>query len=619
MPYICAVKKSLYFQPLYFLFWLLYFVVARALFLLYHTDKSGQLSGEELFYTFVYGLRLDASFTAYICAIPFLLGVVGAIRSSTKITGIIRYYSYTLLVLISLLLSADLELYTFWGFRLDATPLQYLSTPGEMVATAATAPIFLLSLVSLALSAGFILLYISLFDRRKYSLSSSKAVAVSIALVYLVLLVLPLRGGWQQIPINQSVVYFSEKPYANHAGLNMPWNLMHAMLKYSKTSTNPYNYMPDQEAEQKVRALYEAAGAADTTALLHTAKPNVLFIILESYTAKLVGHLGGEQGVTPNLDKLAAEGIAFTNIYASGDRSEKGMVALLSGYPVQTITSIIKTPRKTEKLPQLSLTFKGQGYKTSYYYGGELEFANIKSYLLNGGYNKLVDKYDFDPSTYNSKWGAHDHVLFDKVLSELKNEKEPFFSTVYTLSSHEPFEIPVAPKFPGKDNEALFRNSVHYTDWALGRFIEQAKQQPWWDNTLLVIAADHGHPLPGNDANHLPSKFRIPFILAGGALKQQGIKVNTVGSQTDIATTLLSVLNMPHQDYTWGYNLLAPTVNPFAFYVFNDGFGLVTPNGAVIYDNVSKQVISQDSGITAEQTELGKAYMQYSFGDFVRK
>ncbi|WP_299821941.1 alkaline phosphatase family protein [uncultured Pontibacter sp.] len=613
------MKKRVYFQPLYFLFWLLYFIVARGLFLLYHHDKSEQLSGGDIFYTFLYGLRLDASFTAYICVLPFLLSLVATLWPAFKPSGIIRVYTYTLLILISVLLSADLELYTFWGFRLDATPLQYLNTPGEMVATAATAPVFLLSLVTLALSAFFIILYLKAFDKKKYSLGNTKVVAGSLSFAYLVLLVLPLRGGWQQIPINQSVAYFSENPYANHAGLNMPWNLMHAMLKYSKSSSNPYQYMPEEEAEEKVNSLYAASGTVDTTAILKTARPNVLFIILESYTAKLVGHLGGEPGVTPNLDKLAAEGIAFTNLYASGDRSEKGMVALLSGYPVQTITSIIKTPKKTEKLPQLSKVFKDKGYKTSYYYGGELEFANIKSYLLNGGYNKLVDKYDFDPSTYNSKWGAHDHVLFDRVLSELKQEEQPFFSTVYTLSSHEPFEIPIKPKFPGSDNEALFRSSVYYTDWALGKFIAQAKKQPWWDNTLVVLAADHGHPLPGNDANHLPSKFRIPFILTGGALKSKGLQVNTIGSQTDIATTLLAALNLPHQDFTWGQNLLSPKADSFAFYVFNDGFGFVTPQGALTYDNVSKQVITQDTAVTANQLELGKAYMQHSFGDFVKK
>ncbi|WP_439882974.1 LTA synthase family protein [Pontibacter sp. MBLB2868] len=612
------MKRRIYFQPLYFIYWVLFFIVARAIFLIYHLDKTEQLTSADVAYTFLYGLRLDLSFSAYICAFPFILALISAIWSRLPVIGAIRIYTFLLLVLISILLSADLELYTFWGFRLDTTPLQYLNTPGEMVATAATAPVFLLSLITFVLSASFILLYLRAFDIRHFKFAHRKLLLGSLSLVYLALLVLPLRGGWQQIPINQSVVYFSEKPYANHAGLNMPWNLMHALLKYNKTSSNPYHYMDEHKAEGIVKSLYKNS-PSDTLDILNTQRPNVLFIILESYTAKFVGSLGGETGVTPHLDSLAAQGINFTNMYASGDRSEKGMVALLSGYPVQTITSIIKTPKKTEKLPQLSKVFEKQGYSTSYYYGGELEFANIKSFLLNGGYDKLIDKYDFDPSTYNSKWGAHDHVLFDRVLQDLKQEKKPFFTTVYTLSSHEPFEIPITPKYPGSDNEALFRNSVYYTDWALGRFIEQAKKEAWWKNTLVVLVADHGHPLPGYDPNHAPSKFHIPFILTGGAVKQKGIAITTVGAQTDIATTLLEALKLPHSDFAWGRDLLSAPDNPFAFYVFNDGFGLVTPQGVVTYDNVADKIISRDEAVSDEQVQIGKAYMQYSFGDFVKK
>ncbi|TPE45801.1 LTA synthase family protein [Pontibacter mangrovi] len=613
------MKNRILFQPLYFLFWLLYFVVARAVFLLYHLDRSAELTSHEVINTFIYGLRLDASFAAYICILPFLLLLLTSLWQLSWVSKALRYYTYVLLGLLSFLLSVDLELYSHWGFRLDASPLQYLHSPAEMAASAAGAPLFLLFIVTLAIAASFSLLYLRLFDLGKYKFYPKKWLASVLSLVFAALLVLPLRGGWQQIPINQSVVYFSDKPFANHAGLNMPWNLMHAMLKYDKSASNPYQYMPEQEAKERVAALYNAVSADSAAQLLRVRKPNVLFIILESYTAKFVGSLGGEKGVTPNLDRLAAEGISFTNIYAGGDRSEKGMVALLSGYPVQTTTSIIKYPQKTEKMPQLSRVFRRQGYSTSYYYGGELEFANIKSYLRNGHYNRLIDKYDFDPSTYNSKWGAHDHVLFERVQRDLKQEQQPFFSTVYTLSSHEPFEIPIPAAFPGTDEEALYRNSVHYTDWALGKFIKEAKQQEWWQQTLVIITADHGHRLPGNDPNHAPSKFRIPFILTGGALAKGGVIFEGIGSQTDIAATLLAQLQWPHQQFTWSRNLLAPTTTPFAFYVFNDGFGFITPQGVLTYDNVSKKPILKEEGVTEEQLENGQAYMQASFEDFVKK
>jgi phosphoglycerol transferase MdoB-like AlkP superfamily enzyme len=561
------------------------------------------------------------SFAAYICIVPFLAVSLTAICPRLKVARFVRVYSYMLVILLSVLLATDLELYSHWGFRLDATPLQYLNTPAEVAASAASAPVFLLLFVTLIFSLASILLYTLYFDLVRYSKGSwNRWLFGGLSLLYIGLLVLPLRGGWQLAPINQSVVYFSNKPYANHAGLNMPWNLMHDLLKYNKSGHNPYQYMPHEEAEQRVQALYSADTPTDSVKqLIVVKKANVLFIVLESFTAKYMECLGGEKGVTPNLDKLATEGISFTHIYSGGDRSEKGMVALLSGYPVQTTTSIIKTPKKTEKLPQLSEVFSQHGYSTSYYYGGELEFANIKSYLMNGAYDRLVGKQDFDESTYNSKWGAHDHILFERVLQDLKQEQEPFFSTVYTLSSHEPFEIPIPAEFPGSDMESKFRNSVYYTDWALAKFMEQAKQQPWWENTLVVITADHGHALPGDDPNFAPSKFHIPFILSGGALAEGGEKIEAIGAQTDIAATLLAQLRMPHNDFRWSRNLLTATHSPFAFYVYNDGFGYITPDGVLAYDNVAKQPTIKEEGVTEEQVQNGKAYMQYSYEDFVRK
>lgn len=591
--------------------------MARAAFLLYHIGKTNELSGTDILKTFIYGFRLDLSFAAYLSVLPFLAVFAASVWKRYNAAASIRYYTYGFIVLLSIMLSADLELYTNWGFRLDATPLQYLSTPGEMIASTAAAPVFTLTVIALLLSVAFILLYKYLFDLSRFNSIRSGWIPAATSLFLVALLILPMRGGIQLAPINQSVAYFSKNPYTNHASLNLPWNLMHSLLKYGKESKNYYVYMEPEKAVTLTDSVY-AASSDSAFQIVSGEKPNVIFIILESFTAQLVGSLGGEKGVTPNLDKLSAEGVYFTRMYASGDRSQKGMVALLSGYPVQPNTSIIKTPRKTEKLPQLSHVFKDNGYSTSFYYGGELEFANIRSYLVNGSYDRLIGKDEFPSSSYNSKWGAHDHVLFDRVMQDLKQEKQPFFSTVFTLSSHEPHEIPIEDKFPVTDSNSKYRNSVYYADWALGRFIDEAKKQPWWKNTVVVLVADHGHPMPKGYPNHAPEKFHIPFVITGGALSAAGA-IPTLGSQTDIAATLLYQVGLPHHDFKWSRNLLAPIDNPFAFYAFTDGFGYITPQGELTFDNVSKQTITRDAAVTEEQVTLGKAYMQHSFEDFLKK
>jgi phosphoglycerol transferase MdoB-like AlkP superfamily enzyme len=384
--------------------------------------------------------------------------------------------------------------------------------------------------------------------------------------------------------------------------------------------------MPDSTAQRLVSSVYPRAVGApappdSTAALLTEARPNVLFIILESFTAKLVGSVGGEPGVTPTLDSLARTGVLFTNIYAAGDRSQKGLVALLSGYPNQPTTSIIKFPRKTEHLPHLCRSLAAAGYRSHYYYGGELSFANMKSYVQTAGYEQITERADYARADQNSKWGAHDGALFARMQQDLAPLAQPFFVTAFTLSSHEPFEVPMKPKFPGASEAARFRNSVYYTDYALGQFLRAARQQPWYAHTLLVLVADHGHQQPGDSPIQRPEKFHIPLLLAGGALRPEarGRLVTTVGSQTDVAATLLHQLKLPATAFTWSRDLLAPHPVSFAYYCFTNGFGAVSPAGTVTFDNVNRQVWDRDANIPDAQLELGKAMEQVSLADFARR
>ena len=560
---------------------------------------------------------MDASFTGYICIFPFLLFLVKSIAVNIRINKIIRVYTFILVILLSFLTIADLELYTAWGFRMDATPLLYFKSPAEMAATVSAAPVFRLMVIFALFAALLMFLYKKYFN--SFIDKNQKrfwAIDVLFSAFLLSFLFVPIRGGIQKIPMNQSDVYFSEKLFADHAAINLPWNIMFSILN-KNNEKNPFNYLPEKKAEELIHDLYNT-GPLNIPSILSVEKPNIIIIILESYTAKWLGCLGGSPGVTPNLDKIASEGLLFTNIYASGDRSEKGQVAILSGYPNQAINSIIKTPTKTRQLPSLNRTLENAGYHSSYTYGGELEFANIKSYLINVGFDKLTDKYSFPISERTTSWGVHDEFVFNRFYKDLKNEKQPFFATLFTLSSHEPYDVPMKPHFPGEDETSLFKNSVYYTDSIIGHFISKSKMEPWWQNTLVVLVADHGHPLPGHDPNDRPSKFHIPLIFSGGALKMKGI-INNVGSQTDIATTILNQLNLPVNDFKWGKDLLDSSAKQFAFYSFNNGFGWVTPGGTTTIDNVSKQTIYKEDHFDTSLIKFGKAYMQFSYQDFLKR
>ena len=438
---------------------------------------------------------------------------------------------------------------------------------------------------------------------------------MTFSLFLLALLFIPIRGGIQKIPINISDVYFSEKLYADHASINLPWNIMFSILNRDDTK-NPFMYFFKEESGKLVDSLYDS-GTLRIPSILNVAKPNVIIIILESFTAKWVESLGGVPGVTPQLDKIAKEGLLFSRIYAAGDRSEKGQTAILSGYPNQAITSIIKTPEKIRDLPSITEILKKEGYQTSYTYGGELEFANIKSYLLTTGFQKLTDKYSFPLAQRTTSWGVHDEYVLDRFQKDLQKEKQPFFATLFTLSSHEPYDVPLQ-HYREKDETSQFKNSIFYTDSIIGAFINKAKASTWWNNTLIIFVADHGHPLPGNDANDAPSKFHIPLIFSGGALKVTGI-IDNIGSQTDIATTLLHQLKLSTKEFKWGKDLLDTSAKQFAFYSFNNGFGFVTPKGTETIDNVSGKSIFKSPDFDSTNIKFGKAYMQESYADYLRR
>ena len=560
---------------------------------------------------------MDLSFTSYICIFPFILFFVRTVFIKIHIEKVLKIYTIIVIVLISFLTTADLELYTAWGYRMDATPLLYLKSPKEMGASVSSAPLFLLLIIFMILSVSFIWVYKKTVEKYVHFMPGKFSLLnFLISLFLIAFLFVPIRGGIQKIPMNQSDVYFSTKLFADHAALNLPWNIASSILNRNNKE-NPFNYFPDNEARQLVTELYNT-GPVKIPSILTVKKPNIIFIILESYTAKFVGCLGGESGVTPNLDKIAADGLLFTNIYAAGDRSEKGLTAVLSGYPNQALTSIIKTPTKTQNLPSITKTLEANGYGTSYTYGGELEFANIKSYLVNTGFDKLVSKYSFPISERTTSWGVHDQFALDTFFADIKRKQQPFFATIFTLSSHEPYDVPAFHKFKGSDETSKFRNSVAYTDSCIGVFINRLKEDPLWQNTFIVLVADHGHPLPGHDRNDLPSKFHIPLIFTGGALKVKGV-VSTIGSQTDIVSTVLDQLNISSNKFKWSKDLLDSSARPFAFYSFNDGFGFVTPPGVVTLDNISKKVIYEKGKVDSTDINNGKAYMQFSYQDFLSR
>ncbi len=602
----------------YWIRWVLFFQLARLVFTIYSWKETMQTGIGEVSKSFLYGIRMDISISSYIL-IPFCFLVIwGTYFNAKNITIWLSIYTAVLLIPISIIVLCDLPAFQAWGYRLDASPLKYLQSPTEAWASVSHLPViwfFVLWILSLM---ALIQLFVYYLKAHKEAIAHEKTNLKQTLLILLFtgLQIIPIRGGFQLAPLNQSSVYFSGNNFANLAAINVTWNFLHSLSHHLNDSTNPFNYLTKKEADKISDSLYFSN--SKTIQLIDSSKkPNIIIIVWESLTKKAIDEYKNGIEITPGFNKLKKEGIYFSDIYATGDRTDKGIVGVLSGYPSQPTTSIIKIPQKANKLPKLPQVFLHNDYHTSFYYGGELEFANMKSYLLGCGFKSFVSKNDFDSRDQNSKWGAHDGVVKDKLLQDLHKTPAPFFTTWLTLSSHEPYETPVNTVINGNDDESMFLNSIHYSDSVITRFIDEYKKNPEWSNTVVIIVADHGHRLPRK--NKKLEDFKIPMLWLGGALLKNNVVVSKTGSQIDISATLLSQLKIPSEDFIWSKNLLNNESKQWSYFSFNNGFGFVQPKKYLIFDNVGKTLIEQNGSIEINDINAAKALQQKTFEDYLLK
>lgn len=426
-------------------------------------------------------------------------------------------------------------------------------------------------------------------------------------------MIIPIRGGTGIAPMNTGKVYFSSNNFSNHAAINVVWNVVNSLV-YKKNTEKSYVFFEHEKAEKIVAKLSSQNG--NSRSVLNNKKPNVVLIILESFSSKVLESVGGKWPVARNLNQLSKEGILFSNFYANADRSDKGIVSILSGYPAQPAASIIKFPGKTQTLPFLSKVLKKEGYETYFYYGGDIDFANMRSYFINGEFSHLIVDKNFDKKLNTSKWGVHDEYVFNKLYEDLLIDNQPFFKVFFTLSSHDPFEVPFKSENVGNDRSSKYLNSICYSDSCLGDFFTKVKQTNAWKNTLFILVADHGSGRPGGDPVYGIEKYKIPMVWIGGALDTNSIIIDDFGSQMDIAKTLLNQLNLNSVDFTFSKDLLDSSGLKFGYYAFNDGFTFIERNSMVTFDNANNNILIQSEGDNDSTLIKGKAFLQKSSFDF---
>jgi phosphoglycerol transferase MdoB-like AlkP superfamily enzyme len=626
-----SIKNRIADILLYFLFWLVYFQILRLFFAFYHYKKFIGIPISESFQVFLFSFRPDISAICYIFVIIFFLLIFNEFIRSTLISKLITIYSYIWIAIIAIISVADAQLYNEWGTKINRESLSFFMTPNEFFASIISSPIIPLTIAIIAfIFIGYILYhkFFKLTHKFSPSITSERLYSriFKLSIFYitlLIVLIIGVRGGTQLAPMNPSFAYFSKHDILNNTTINPTWNLGYNILE--KPNNRDYYIHFSRSEVDSLLQHYKLQADEDTSSIfVLNGKPNIVLVIVESFTADVIESLGGLTGVTPNFDYLIQNGLSFQNFYASGNRTYKSLPAILNGYPSLPADRVIKYNYVYSKFPSIAKTLNGHGYFSSFYYGGETEFANIRSLVLESDFDTIIDQRDFDDVEKNSKWGAHDHVVYNRVLRDIESYPKPFLTTILTLSNHEPFEIPSNPVFKngGDPKTLLFKNTAAYTDQSIGNFIKEASQKEWFNNTIFIFTADHGHHYAKHRTNKkFPEMFHIPLVIYSSLLKdsQRGTKITEYSSQSDIPALLFSQIKYDYIDFIWSKNVFNPNQIGSAYYGFVDGFGWLTSENTIVYDNLSEQIIfsSGEQSRIDESLKTGQAYLQSLYQNFL--
>lgn len=605
------MKKRVLFLFACFITFILVFALQKPVFMLYNHASGEGLSISDYLQVMVHGLQLDATVAGYLTVIPLLLTLLSVWIPGRYITFILKGYFFIVACIISLIFVVDIALYPYWGFRLDATPLFYLQSPSDALASAPASTLILQTLVFVVYTYGIfwaLKRFVLPLMPEQYV---KKMFSNSVQLVLLGgILFIPIRGGVTTSTANVGMVYFSKNQFLNHSAINPCFSFLASLSKQQDFAAQ-YNYFSESQRSKIFKKLTNQPQGDSIPELLTTKNPNIILILMESFSANAIEVLGGEAGVTPNINRLSKEGILFSNMYANSFRTDRGIVAVLNGYLAQPTTSIMKYPAKSQTLPSIAKSLQKKGYTSDMLYGGDINFTNMQSYFFSSGYSKVTADRDFPLKSRLSKWGANDDITFAHLYQSMtdNSRKEPFFSTFLTLSSHEPFEVPYNRL---KDP---YLNSVAFTDSCLGDFIDKLKKLPLWNNTLVVLVSDHGFRYPASVKEHDPKRYHIPMLWLGGAIKEPRVIAN-YGNQTDLAATLLYQLDLPHKEFTFSNNMVDSLQPAYAFYSYNNGFGFIDTTGVSVYDCESEKplIIKPEAG-NEIRLNNGKALLQTLYDD----
>ncbi len=640
---ILPFNNALYWALL--LIWgLLGFAVVRLIFLLRHWRLASHVPFIDIFYSFIYGLKFDLSVLAFLILPLMIISYIPFLKfdRSRFSRRIIQIIFYTVMALLFFLELVDIEYFSAFGDHLGILSYTYLDNMDLVFYTVAGSFNVILYIVLWAIAAAIFIFIATKFDKVFDSYRSNPFSKISGLVAMTAILGIGARGGISLAPIDWGSAYFSRYNFANDLSLNGVFTLSRSLFENynnrNASNLSKYTFFPDQDALKSVQELvvmpsdsllepHESLKRLSRYENSDTTKYNVVFIIMESWSARFVGVLGGSPDATPFFDSLAEKSYLFDNMFASGTRTNRGLLASLCSFPSLPGRAITKLYGYPHPFSSISNILDGRGYDSYLVYGGDLSFDNIGGFFRAEGFKNLIGLDEFRSDLVLNKWGVPDHNVFERANEEFKKcGDKPFLGVVITSSNHEPFKVPdkrfeiYSDSVPNHE----YLNTFYYSDWALGHFFHLAENESYYKNTIFVLVGDHSKIL--NDPDDVISNFRIAsLIYSPRQSKIAPRRVTTICSQIDLVPTVLGMLGTPAINECWGRNILAlkPNSSGYAFVFKDDDYGWIQDSlvlrekiGSNLslnkfpYGNERIDIAAKNPDIVNKMRHNGRAFLQ---------
>ncbi|WP_323669556.1 LTA synthase family protein [Aliarcobacter butzleri] len=604
------------------------FLIGRFFFYLLYFERFNDISLSESLLTFIYGLRMDTIVICIILVIPTIFLTITPKIFSNFISKFLNIYILFFIVIALFIECASFSFFAQYDLRPNYLFIEYLEYPQEVTS-------LLFKDYKFQFIAVFILIIttIKIYSKSKFInfeqvFKQNYISRILILAPILLVLFLGIRSSLGHRPVNISDALYSTNRVINEITKNSLHSLGYAYYSNKKAENNISKYGKiDIKEAYKVASLAIGIDYKDEkkpfyrevkSKLASKKQKNLVIFIQESMGAQFTGFIG-KQNFTPNLDNLAQNYLSFTNLYSNGTRSVRGLAALTSGtLPINGV-EVIKRNKSQEDYFTVASLLKPYGYKSSFIYGGEARFDNMKGWYLGNGFDEVIEQKDFKNPIFTSTWGVSDEDLVIKANEKFKSyyeNNEKFVSVMFSSSNHMPFELPDGKiEFEKNIPKTSVENAIKYADFAIGKFFELAKKEDYFKDTVFVVIADHNVRVYGDQIVPI-DMFQIPAVIVSSDIPHQ-IFTNLT-SQSDVLATALDLIGIDLSYPILGNSIFKDNKKNINLMIFDeiyayrkeDKVAILVPNMPIkTYLYKDKELIEIENDLVLEKEALALIYV----------